>query len=264
MTNNIESTADRNPQQPLFAIPVVGSSTVFNAHYSDVMSLFPDKFFDWAVCDIPYGIGVAKMAYLKENKTTVKQKNGTRINPNRNKHKHTLKDWDNATPPQAYFDELRRVSKNQIIFGADYTDWTGLGKGRIKWNKGFSEGVSFNKFEYAYCSCMDYEIEIPLLWAGMMQAKSLSEPMVQQGNKKLNEKRIHPCHKPVMLYDAIFKEFGIYKMKVIDTHLGSGSSRITADKFECEFVGSEIDSEYFQDQENRWFNYKRNLKLALW
>jgi DNA modification methylase len=87
---------------------------------------------------------------------------------------------------------------------------------------------------------------------------------VQQGNKKLNEKRIHPCHKPVMLYDAIFKEFGIYKMKVIDTHLGSGSSRITADKFECEFVGAEIDSEYFQDEEKRWFNYKRNLKLALW
>jgi site-specific DNA-methyltransferase (adenine-specific) len=228
------------------------------------MGLFPDKYFDWAIVDPPYGIGVGKMAYLKETKTTVKQKNGTRINPNRNKHKHTFKDWDNATPPQAYFDELKRISKNQIIFGADYTDWTGLGKGRIKWNKGFSEGISFKQFENAYCSSIDYEIEIPLLWAGMMQAKSLSEPMVQQGNKKLNEKRIHPCHKPVMLYDAIFKEFGIYKMKVIDTHLGSGSSRITADKFECEFVGAEIDLEYFQDEEKRWFNYKRNLKLALW
>ena len=74
MTNNIESTTDRKPQQPLFAIPVVGSSTVFNAHYSAVIGLFPDKYFDWAVCDIPYGIGVAKMAYLKETKTTVKQK----------------------------------------------------------------------------------------------------------------------------------------------------------------------------------------------
>lgn len=236
---------------------------VFNSHYSDVTCLFPDKYFDWAICDIPYGIGVAKMAYLKETKTTVKQKNGTRLNPNKNKHKYNFKDWDNATPPQAYFDELKRISKNQIIFGADFTDWIGMGKGRIKWNKGFPEGVSFNQFEYAYCSCIDNEIEIPILWAGMMQAKSLSEPMVQQGNKKLNEKRIHPCHKPIILYDAIFKKFGIHKMKVIDTHLGAGSIRITADKFECDFVGCEIDPEYFQDHENRWLNYKRTLKLAL-
>ncbi|MEN6624007.1 MAG: site-specific DNA-methyltransferase [Smithella sp.] len=227
----------------------------------EYMAKFPDKKFDWAICDIPYGIGVAKMAFLLENNTTVKQKNGSRTNPNRNKKKYTLKDWDSTTPPQSYFDELRRVSQNQIIFGADYTDWTGLGKGRIKWNKGFAEGVSFSQYEYAYCSCIEDEIEIPLLWAGMMQAKSLSEPMVQQGNKKLNEKRIHPCHKPVMLYDAIFQRFDIYKLKVIDTNLGSGSIRITADKFECDFFGCDIDSEYFQDEENRWFNYKRQHSL---
>jgi site-specific DNA-methyltransferase (adenine-specific) len=235
-------------------------SKVFNSHYEDIMKMFHDEYFDWAICDIPYGIGVAKMAYLKEVKTTVKQKNGTRLSPHSNKKKYSFKEWDNQTPPQSYLDELRRISKNQIIFGADYAGWHGLGTGRIKWNKGFSEKVSFKKYEFAYCSAINYEMEIPLLWAGMMQAKSLSEPMVQQGNKKLNEKRIHPCHKPVMLYDAIFKEFGIHRMKVIDTHLGAGSIRITADKFECEFVGSEIDSEYFQDHEERWNNYL-NQKL---
>ena len=248
---------------PYCRVVGVNGSTSVNAHYKDVMCQFPDKYFDWAVCDIPYGIGVAKMAYLRETNTTVKQKNGTRINPNRKKKKHAFKDWDNSTPPQEYFDELRRISENQIIFGADYTDWIGLGTGRIKWDKGFDEDVSFNRYEYAYCSAIDDEIEIPLLWAGMMQAKSLKEPMTQQGNKKLNEKRIHPCHKPVMLYDAIFLRFGIKNMKVIDTHLGSGSIRITADKFNCEFVGCEIDSEYFSDHEKRWFNYRRNLKLAL-
>lgn len=228
---------------------------VYNKHYDDVMCLFPDKYFDWAICDIPYGINVAKMAYLKENKTTVLQKNGSRINPNKNKKIHQFKEWDNATPPQSYFDELVRVSRNQIIFGADYTDWVGLGDGRIKWNKGFSDKVSFKKYEYAYCSVIDYELEIPLLWAGMMQAKSLDEPMKQQGNKRLNEKRIHPCHKPVLLYDAIFKEFGIKGMKVLDTHVGGGSIRITADKNNCEFVGSEIDVEYFNDEEERFNLY---------
>ena len=75
---------------------------------------------------------------------------------------------------------------------------TGVGTGRIKWDKGVAEGMSFKKYELAYCSMIDYEMESPLLWTGMCQAKSLSEPMTQQGNKKLNEKRIHPCHKPIM------------------------------------------------------------------
>lgn len=240
---------------------IKGGNKALNISYEDVIPLIPDQYYDWAVCDIPYGIGVGKMAFLKETNTTVKQKNGNRLSPTRNKKKHTLKDWDSTTPPQAYFDELKRISKNQIIFGADYTDWIGLGSGRIKWDKGVADGMSFSRYEYAYCSAIDYEMVIPLLWSGMMQAKSIKEPMTMQGNKKLNEKRIHPCHKPVMLYDTIFNEFGIKNMKVFDSHLGSGSIRITADKFNCEFVGCEIDSEYFSDHEKRWFQYKRNLKF---
>lgn len=117
----------------------------------------------------------------------------------------------------------------------------------------------------AYCSMIDYEMDLPLLWAGMCQAKSLSEPMTQQGNKKLNEKRIHPCHKPIMLYDKLFLEFGFKGMKVIYTHLGGGSIRISADRFGVsEFVGIEIDKEHFDDQELRWSIYKSQPKLAFW
>ncbi len=259
MNNTLTYPTRTEPAMPHDRL--LAACTVFNAHYSDVMCLFPDKYFDWAVCDIPYGIGVAKMAYLKETKTTVKQKNGNRLDARKNKKPYILKNWDFETPPQAYFDELKRISKNQIIFGADYTDWTGLGKGRIKWDKCVANGMSFKRYEYAYCSAIDYELELKLLWSGMMQAKSIHEPTTQQGNKKLNEKRIHPTQKPVLLYDMIFKEFNIYKKKVIDTHLGSGSSRITADKFECDFIGSEIDVEYFNDQEKRYTNYKNDLKL---
>ena len=232
-------------------IDTIGNLTFYNADNLERMRGMKDNEFDLAICDIPYGIGVAKMAFLKETKTTVKQKNGTRINPNQNKKKHTFKDWDNATPPQAYFDELRRISKNQIVFGADYANWTGLGNGRIKWDKGFSEGVSFNQFEFAYCSCINNEIEIQLLWAGMMQAKGLNDPMTQQGNKKLNEKRIHPCQKPVMLYDLILKKFSNPGDKILDTHLGSGSIAIAIEKanringMELQFTGIELDEEYY-------------------
>jgi len=243
----------------------VSRSTVFKDDYRNVLSRFEDNYFDLALCDIPYGIDVANMAFLKEVKTTVKQKNGTRLNGNTNKKVHTFKDWDKETPPQEYFDELKRISKHQIIFGIEYVNWTGVGTGRIKWNKGVAEGMSFKKYELAYCSMIDYEMELPLLWAGMCQAKSLSEPMTQQGNKKLNEKRIHPCHKPIMLYDKLLLEFGFKGMKVIDTHLGSGSSRISSDRFGVsEFVGIEIDDEHFNDHQKRWSIYKSQPKLALW
>ena len=239
-------------------------SLVYKDDYKNVLPMYKGGYFDLAVCDIPYGINVGNMAFLKEIKTTVKQKNGTRLNGNANKKPYDFSDWDKETPSQEYFDELKRISKHQIIFGVEYVNWTGLGSGRIKWNKGVAEGMSFKSYEMAYCSMIENEIELPLLWAGMQQAKSLSEPMTQQGNKKLNEKRIHPCHKPIMLYDKLFLEFGFKGMKVIDTHLGSGSSRISADKFGVEeFIGIEINENYFLKQEKRWSNYKSQLKFEL-
>lgn len=234
---------------------------VYNEDCMIGMKRFDDNYFDMAICDVPYGIDVGNMAYLKETNTTVKQKNGTRINGNKNKKPYTPKQWDKETPTQEYFDELCRISKNQIIFGVEYVEWEGLANGRIKWNKGVAEGVSFKKYEMAYCSMIDREIEIDLLWAGMCQAKSLSEPMTQQGNKKLNEKRIHPCHKPRLLYRKLIQGFGFYGMKIIDTHVGGGSIRIEADVLGCDFVGFEIDKEYFDLQEKRYREFKAELRL---
>ncbi len=228
------------------------------------MGKYGDKHFDLAICDVPYGIDVANMPYLREVNTTVKQKNGTRLNGNNNKKVHDFKDWDKMPPPQEYFDELKRVSKHQIIFGVEYVNWSGLGTGRIKWNKGIAEGMSFKKYEMAYCSMIEWEVDLDLLWAGMCQAKSLSEPMVQQGDKSLNEKRVHPCHKPIMLYDRLLLDYGFRGMKLLDTHLGGGSIRISADKYGVsEFVGFEANSGYFNDHLDRWNDYKLQFKLEL-
>ena len=236
-------------------------SEVHNEDYKDFLKRLPYKFADIAICDIPYGIGVGEMAFLKEMNTTVKQKNGTRLNGNRNKKPYTQKKWDNYVPDQSYFDELRRVSKHQIIFGVDYVDWSGLGNGRIKWDKGFAEEMSFKRYEVAYCSVIDYELTLPLLWAGMCQAKSLSEPMTQQGNKKLNERRIHPCHKPILLYRAILGMFTKEGDVIIDTHLGGGSNRIASYEMNRNFYACEIDEEYFRLEEKRFENFKAQGKL---
>jgi site-specific DNA-methyltransferase (adenine-specific) len=221
------------------------------------MKEFPDKYFDLAIVDIPYGIGVGKMAYLKEVKTTVKQKNGTRLNANRNKKIFEFKEWDKKPPPQEYFDELRRISREQIIWGINYVDWKGVGSGRIKWDKGVPDGVSFKRYETAYCSLIDNEIEMPLLWAGMCQAKSIYEPMVQQGNKKLNEKRIHPTHKPIMLYKLLLKNYANPDFKIIDTHAGSCSSVIAFLDFGCQWIAFEIDKDYYQSASKRIENHKK-------
>jgi len=171
---------------------------VINIDCSEYMRSVPDGYFDLGICDIPYGLNVSKMAFTRETKTLVRQKNGSRLNFKRKTYPQ--KDWDLFPPNQEYFDELKRICKHQIIFGIEYVNWEGVGNGRIKWNKGVSDKVSFKGYELAYCSMIEHVDQIDLLWSGFCQAKSLSEPMVQQGNKKLNEKRIHPTQKPVLLY----------------------------------------------------------------
>ena len=231
-----------------------------NCDCIEYMQKIPDLYFDLAVCDIPYGINVAKLAYTQEENRPCRQKNGTILRIKKLAYKH--KDWDKETPSQKYYNELKRISKHQIIFGVEYVNWIGLGTGRIKWNKLVPEGISFKSYEMAYCSMIDYTFEFDLLWTGMNQAKSLKEPRTQQGNKKLNEKRIHPTHKPTLLYTKLYLEFAKPEFKIIDTHLGSGSSLISAEKFGIsEFHGCEIDADYFNDMKKRYLLFKSNLTL---
>lgn len=229
-------------------------SETFNIDCMDGMSRFSDGFFHIGICDVPYGIDVGNMAFLKEKKTKVLQKNGSRINPHTHKN-YDFKDWDKQPPGQEYFNELKRVTRNQIVFGINYCNWDGVGPGRIKWDKLVPDGLSFNRYEEAYCSFTEETIELPLLWSGMQQAKSLSEPTVPQGNKKLNERRIHPCHKPVLLYLKLLIMFSEPGQNILDTHLGGGSIRIACDRFGVNFYGFEIDRGHFQDHEKRYKKY---------
>lgn len=218
------------------------------------LSLFPDKYFDIAVVDPPYGRkehgGIDRSHY-------VKQKNGTKIFvPGR---KYEKRDWDNEPPKKEYFDELLRVSKHQIIWGVNYFDYPLTG-GRIIWDK-CNDGSDQSDAEIAYCSLNNRVDIFRYMWNGMFQGKSISEGYIQQGNKKLNEKRIHPTQKPINLYRWIAQQYILQGWKVLDTHVGSASSLIAYEELGIEYIGFEKDEYIYNLADKRLREYKSQITL---
>ena len=238
---------------------------MINFHNIDCVEFMkdvPDKFYDLAIVDPPYGINVANLAYTQKQGRVVTDKRNGKIRKNTvNKLGYKHGNWDKNIPPAEYFKELFRISKDQIIFGIEYFDLPNIGKGRIKWNKLVPEGMSFKKYELAYCSLIEIEIEYNLLWAGMQQAKSYLEPTTHQSNKQLNEKRIHPCHKPIMLYKWLIKNYAKGGDKILDTHGGSMSIAIACHDGGFDLDICEIDKEYFDAGVKRFEIHKSQMKL---
>ncbi len=206
----------------------------------EVMARYPDKYFDLAVVDPPYGIGEDGGSNHSRSKIAK-----SKI--------YTPKNWDKEPPNKMYFDELIRVSKNQIIWGAnhfisripfDSSCW-------LVWDKENGEN-DFADCELAWTSFKKAVRRYKFRWAGMLQ-----------GNMKEKEIRLHPTQKPVALYDWIFKNYASPNDKILDTHLGSGSSRIAAHKAKLDFVGCELDKEYFDAQEKRFKDFSSQLRFDL-
>jgi site-specific DNA-methyltransferase (adenine-specific) len=188
---------------------------LLNADCISEMKKFPDKYFDLAVVDPPYGISInANLGQAKGKRKRFKAAT-----------------WDDQIPSEEYFSELFRVSKNQIIWGGNYFP-LGPCKHFIFWDKLVAEGMTFADGEFA--------------WTSFNKAPKKFVLRSQQEN------RIHPTQKPIALYEWIFKNYSNPGEKIIDTHLGSGSSAIAAERFELEFFGTEIDPEYFQKTKNRF------------
>lgn len=220
----------------------------------EYMRGLPDKCFSLLIADVPYGIGADKPS-VKNSR--IRQDNGTYLSVEQKKY--TQKDWDNLISND-FFDEFFRVSKNQIIFGANYY---GLKGGMIVWDKMNGESDQYG-CEIAYQSFNQRTDIVHYMWNGMMQGECCSmdvgKAFRQQGNKQLNEKRIHPCHKPIALYAWMFKHYAEKGGCIFDPMLGSGSSRIAAYKLGFDFCGCELDEEYFLAQEER---FKKEC-LGIW
>jgi DNA modification methylase len=202
------------------------------------MKHYPDKYFDLAVVDPPYGIG----------------EDGKGKSRHRNYQVFTefeSKGWDNNIPGKDYFDELFRVSKHQIIWGGNYfVEYLQPKMGWIFWNKLI--GGDFSDGELAYTS-FDKALR--------MVTKSIERNRATNKFSAMKWKRIHPCQKPVYLYDWIFQNYAKPGNKILDTHLGSGSSRIAAHKAGLEFTAFETEEEYFFAQDARFKTYQSQLNL---
>ena len=191
-----------------------------------LMSRYPDKYFDLAIVDPPYGIGQTSMN-MGSRKTIIPDKTKT---------------WDNSIPTNEYFNELKRVSKNQIVWGGNYFPLEPT-KCWIIWDKGQRD-----------FSLADGE----MAWTSFDKAMRIFE--LSRGTANAEDK-IHPTQKPVKLYEWILSKFAKEGDLILDTHLGSGSSRIAAYKGGLNFVGCEIDVEYFEQQEKRFSIFTQQLTL---
>lgn len=213
-----------------------------NADCMEVMRLYPDQYFDLAVVDPPYGIG--------ENGS----KNKSRSTLAKSRDYRPFWGDDKEPPTVEYFAELKRVSKNQIIWGANHFI-SRIGEADspcwIVWDKQNGEN-DFADCELAWCSFKTAVRIFRFRWAGMLQ-----------GNMKHKEARIHPTQKPTELYRFIFSKYAKPGFKILDTHLGSGTSRRAAFDFGLDFVGCEISKEYFEIQEAAFEEYTAQIRMEV-
>jgi len=196
-------------------------AAIYNMDCMEAMRGFPDKFFELAIVDPPYGIGISG-------------------NPFR--QKQAKKQWDSSIPNELYFNELIRISINQIIWGGNYFNLP-PSQGFLIWDKLQPMGFSSAMCEYAWMSFQS-------------PAKMYKKHVVTTETNK-----IHPTQKPFKLYEWLLMNYAKEGDKILDTHLGSGSSAIAAHKLGFEFWGYEIDKDYYDAAIKRINLEKTKLQL---
>lgn len=200
----------------------------------EAMAEFPDKYFDFAIVDPEYGININNNI-------------GRRKGDKKSNYKKIT--WDKKPAGVDYFNELFRVSKNQIIWGGNYFELPPCKK-PIVWDKCQPEGIDQAMFEYAWNSIDNAQARI-FRFSSAANKNNVSTSRLSASGSD----RIHPTQKPIALYKWLLKNYAKPGDKILDTHLGSGSSRIAAWDMGFDFWGYEIDADYFNDHEKRFKNH---------
>jgi site-specific DNA-methyltransferase (adenine-specific) len=214
-----------------------GGINFFNCDNIDFMKTKPDNYYDLAIVDPPYGID----ADVKNN-TDKKQ---SKKSASKSK-KYGDQSWDSCIPTEEYFAELKRVSKKQIIWGANFFNLQG---GMLYWHKNVTM-PTYSTGELAYLSWLNKIDFVEITWHGMLQY-----------DMKNKEDRIHPTQKPIMLYRWLLDKYAEKGNKIIDTHGGSFTNAIACDMegFDLDII--EIDGTYFDNGVQAFDKYKQQLKL---
>lgn len=232
--NYIDETIERD-ENPALRIGSVGRSALSTVYLMDCiegMKHYPDKYFDLAICDPPYGIGLVKT----ENGNWGIRK------PEQAENASKTFDWDFAKPTKEYIVELFRVSKNQILFGANH----------------YIDVVPYNSpcwLVWDKVNGDSYFADCELAWTSFKTAVRKIKLQYFGANSHRFGKRIHPTQKPVTLYEWILQNYASEGDLILDTHLGSQSSRIAANKAGLDFVGFEVDVDYFKSGNKRFKNF---------
>lgn len=220
----------------------------YNMDCMDGMKEFPDGYFDLAIVDPPYFSGPERRGFY-----------GKKISPIGVQRIYKKSEcWQ--VPDENYFKELFRVSKEQIIWGCNYFEYP-FSSGRIVWDK-CNGNSDFSDCEIAYCSMHDSVRLFSYMWNGMFQGKSITEGTIQQGNKALNEKRIHPTQKPVALYEWLLNRYAKPGDIILDTHVGSASSLIACYRTNHPYVGFELDKHYYDLSKKRLDAEMAQMRLS--
>jgi len=210
---------------------------ITNEDNMELMARYPDKYFDLAIVDPPYGID----ADVKNSQNKVQSKKSATKSK-----RYGSQLWDSNIPTDEYFDELIRVSKKQIIWGANYF---GLVGGMIYWHKNVTM-PTYSTGELAWVSWMNKLDFVDITWHGMIQH--------DMSNKEI---RIHPTQKPVALYKWLLDKYAKPTDKILDTHLGSGSIAIACHDYGFDLTACELDKEYFDKAMQRINNHTAQTKL---
>jgi len=198
----------------------------YNMDCMEGMAQIPDKYFELAIVDPPYGININHNI-------------GRRKGDKSSDYKKVV--WDKGIPTKEYFNELFRVSQNQIIWGANYFSLP-PNKCFVVWRKPqISENVSFSMLEYAWASFNSTSKE----WIGMSNEKD----------------RIHPTQKPIKLYEWLLSNYAKPGDKILDTHVGSASSLIACHNLGFDYMGFELDKDYYKLASERLEAVKAQMKL---
>ncbi len=206
--------------------------TITNEDNMLLMARYPDNYFDLAIVDPPYGIGIDG------------QKKSINKNPKHNRKEHTQKNWDNSIPSLDYFNELKRVSKNQIIWGGNYfTEYLKPTKAWIFWYKG-QRDLTMSDGEMAWTSFYTVTRQFELNRASL-----------------ISQNTFHPTEKPYKLYKWILDKYAKENDKILDTHLGSGSIAIACHDYGYELTACELDKEYYDKAIQRITNHTNQQKL---
>jgi len=226
--------------------------TITNEDNMQLMARYSDKYFDLAIVDPPYGIGEDGLKNHSRGKPVTI--NGSKSKAVCKSQKFTPKSWDNKPSSKEYFNELKRVSKNQIIWGANHfienlpyqnsSCW-------IIWNKENGDS-DFADCEMAWTSFKKAVRMFTFKWNGMLQ-----------GDMKNKEIRIHPTQKPAVLYKWILDKYAKQGDKILDTHLGSGSIAIACHDYGFDLTACELDKEYFDKAMQRINNHINQQNLFL-